>query len=516
LADVNCKSLPYQLACAGERSVVWAVDRSGNFELLRHRDVVKSCVFCVIWAMAAAGAEAGQPNVVWIVADDLGYGELGCFGGRGVATPSLDALAKGGVRFTEAYVTAPFCAASRAALVTGRYQTRFGFEFNPIGAANAEPGIGLPASERTVADYLREAGYATGLVGKWHLGGTAPFHPQRRGFDAFFGFLHEGHYYVPPPWEGHVTWLRRKTLPDGSQGRWTSPDGRVVWSTHMGGFEPDYDADNPILRGSQPVDEPANLTDAFTREAEAFIARHKSQPFFLYLSYNAVHSPLMAQDEWLKKFEHIPDVQRRIFAAMLAQLDAGVGRVLARLRELNLAENTLVVFLSDNGGPTRELTSSNRPLRGEKGQLLEGGIRVPLILRWPARIPAGNTDSRLVSALDLLPTALTAAGAQPPAELDGMDLLPHLASDAENPIRASHYWRVGGRAAFREGDWKIYRPSAGAAWQLYNLREDIAEERDRAAAEAARASALEAAWKALDAQMVPPRWGGPGSRAKAK
>jgi arylsulfatase A-like enzyme len=201
---------------------------------------------------------------------------------------------------------------------------------------------------------------------------------------------------------------------------------------------------------------------------------------------------------------------------MLAQLDDGIGRVLAQLQELGLAENTLVVFLSDNGGPTRELTSSNRPLRGEKGQLLEGGVRVPLILRWPARIPAGRTDSRLVSALDLLPTALAAAGAKPPANLDGVDLLPHLSGEAEKPVRAAHYWRVGGRAAYREGDWKIHRASAGGAWQLFNLREDISEERDRAAAEPARARTLEAAWKALDAQMAPPRWGGPGSRGKGR
>ena len=160
-----------------------------------------------------------RPNVIFIVVDDLGYGELGCYGGKEIPTPQIDALAASGARFTSGYVTAPFCAASRAALMTGRYQTRFGFESNPIGAKNAAPGIGLPVAEKTVADRLRDSGYATGLVGKWHLGGTAPFHPQRRGFDEFFGFLHEGHYYVQPPWQGVTTWLRRKTLPDGGQGR---------------------------------------------------------------------------------------------------------------------------------------------------------------------------------------------------------------------------------------------------------------------------------------------------------
>ncbi|MDQ3624631.1 MAG: sulfatase-like hydrolase/transferase, partial [Verrucomicrobiota bacterium] len=207
---------------------------------------MRIALVALITAFAMPAIAAERPNIIFIVADDLGYGELGCYGGKDVPTPHLDSLARNGVRFASGYVTAPFCAASRAALLTGRYQTRFGFEFNPLGAQNAEPAIGLPVTERTLADALREGGYATALVGKWHLGGSARFHPQRRGFDEFFGFLHEGHYFVPPSWAGHVTWLRRKTLPDGSQGRWTSPDGRIVWSTHMGHFEPDYDADNPV------------------------------------------------------------------------------------------------------------------------------------------------------------------------------------------------------------------------------------------------------------------------------
>jgi arylsulfatase B len=236
------------------------------FPSLGRAALLSALVVCSSAGFAAAAAP--MPNVVLIVADDLGYGELGCYGGQDIPTPNIDSLARSGVRFTNGYVTAPFCAASRAALLTGRYQTRFGFEFNPIGAVNAEPDIGLPVNERTIADYLRQAGYVTAMFGKWHLGGSAKFHPQRRGFDEFFGFLHEGHYYVPPPWSGHVTWLRRRSLPDGSRGRWTSPDGRIVWSTHLNSFEPDYDADNPILRGSQPIDEQTNLTDAFTREAE--------------------------------------------------------------------------------------------------------------------------------------------------------------------------------------------------------------------------------------------------------
>jgi len=186
----------------------------------------------ILFFVAAASvaqllAAQRRPNILVIIADDLGYGDLGCYGRTEIPTPHIDALAAGGARFTCGYVTAPFCAASRAALMTGRYQTRFGFEFNPIGAKNAAPGIGLPVAEKTISQRLRDSGYVTALAGKWHLGGTAPFHPQRLGFDEFFGFLHEGHYFVPPPWNEATTWLRRKTLPDGGKGRWTSADASL-------------------------------------------------------------------------------------------------------------------------------------------------------------------------------------------------------------------------------------------------------------------------------------------------
>ena len=449
-------------------------------------------------------AEPRRPNILFIVADDLGYGELGSSGGTDIPTPHLDALAAGGVRFTHGYVTAPFCAASRAALLTGRYQTRFGFEFNPIGAKNAAPGIGLPVGEKTVADHLRATGYATALVGKWHLGGTAEFHPQRRGFDEFFGFLHEGHTYVPHPWEGVTTWLRRRALPDGGTGRWTSPDGRLVWTTHMGGNEPDYDADNPLLRSSQPVDERANLTDAFTREANDFITRHRTQPFFLYLAYNAVHSPMQAPEAYLAKFAHLPDLHRRLFAAMLAHLDDSVGRVLAHLRATGLAENTLVVFLSDNGGPTKELTSRNDPLRGGKGELWEGGIRVPFIVSWPGRITP-RTDATPVISLDATATALALAGiSAQPTPLDGVNLWPRLSGKSTAAPHSVLYWRVGERHAIRQGDWKLLRQRG--AWQLYDLAHDVGEQTDRATAEPARAQALAALWETWNAAQVAPRW----------
>jgi len=454
---------------------------------------------------AEAAKATPKPNIVYIVADDLGYGEPGCYGGKDIPTPRIDALASSGIRFTSGYVTAPFCAASRAALMTGRYQTRFGFEFNPIGAKNAALGIGLPVAEKTVADRLRDAGYATALLGKWHLGGTAEFHPQRRGFDEFFGFLHEGHFYVPPPWQGVTTWLRRKTLPNGGQGRWTSPDGRMVWSTHLGSNEPEYDTDNPLLRSSQPVDEKANLTDAFTREACDFIDRHRAQPFFLYLAYNAVHSPMQGTDDYMKKFAHIEDIQRRIFAAMLAHLDDGVGNVLAQLRESGVEGNTFVVFLSDNGGPTKELTSSNAPLRGGKGDLWEGGIRVPFMVSWKNHLPAGGVIDAPVTSMDATATALEFADAEPSeTKLDGVSLMPLLTGKMTEAPERTLFWRVGKKNALRSGDWKLIRD--GKQWQLYDLAHDISETTNRATEEPTRVQQMSSLWDKWNAEQIEPLW----------
>jgi arylsulfatase B len=366
----------------------------------------------------------------------------------------------------------------------------------------------LPETERTVADRLHGEGYATAIVGKWHLGGTATFHPQRRGFDEFFGFLHEGHFYVPPPWQGVTTWLRRKTLPDGAQGRWTSPDGRIVWSTHLGSNEHEYDTDNPLVRSSQPVDEKANLTDAFAREACDFIERHERQPFFLYLAYNAVHSPMQATDDSLKKFAHIEDIHRRIFAAMLSHLDDSVGKVLGQLRDSGIEENTLVVFLSDNGGPTKELTSSNTPLRGGKGELWEGGIRVPFLVSWKSQIPAGKVLAAPVGSIDATATALHLAGASVPKAappLDGVNLLPLLTGGPTEVPERPLFWRVGNKHALRLGDWKLIRRDP-EEWQLYDLNHDISETTNLASQESARVKQMATFWDDWNAEQAEPLW----------
>jgi len=470
---------------------------------------------CLFFAAAplAFSAEKPLPNIILLVADDLGYGELGCQGNEEIPTPHIDSIAKNGVRFTNGYVTAAYCSASRAGLMTGRYQTRFGYEFNPTGAHNEDPDAGLPTSEKTLADALVDSGYVTGMFGKWHLGGTAKYNPIRRGFDEFFGFLHEGHYFVPLPYHGTSTWLRRKVLPGGNvEGRWISEDGKLAFTTHMGNTEPDYDADNPIYRAGQPVVETEYLTDAFTREAVDFIGRNADKPFFLYLPYNAVHSPLQGADAYMKKFAHIEDLQRRIFAAMLANLDDSVGEVLAKVREIGAEENTLIFFISDNGGPTRELTSSNLPLRDGKGSVYEGGLRVPFLAQWKGRIPAGQIYENSVISLDIFATATALADSPIDRKkkiYDGVNLMPFLTGESDAMPHEDLYWRLGPKTAYRAGDWKLLKNPARNAnkeWQLYNLADDISESKNLAKENPEKLSELLTAWEKINSQMIDPVW----------
>jgi arylsulfatase A-like enzyme len=418
--------------------------------------------------LSTAGAALAQrspkkPNVIVILADDLGYGDIP---GTDIPTPNIDSIARNGVRFTNGYVSCPVCSPTRAGLMTGRYQTRFGHEFNPGPATEAESDFGLPLSEKPLPVYMKELGYATGLVGKWHLGYKPEFHPMKRGFDEYFGFLGGAHSYL----------------------------------------DANADRANAILRGTTPVDEKEYLTDAFTREAVAFIdKRAGSQPFFLYLTYNAVHGPMHASEARMKRFESISDAKRRTYATMLAALDDGVGQVLAKLREKRVEDDTLVVFLTDNGGPTPVNTSRNTPLRGTKGTAYEGGIRVPFQMQWKAVLPKGRTYEQPVIALDLLPTALAAAAGKLPAQLDGVDLTPFVTGKRQGAPHEALYWRFGLSRAIRKGDWKLMTVD-GENWQLYNLRDDIAESRDLASAQPERVKELRAAYDAWNSQQAEPRW----------
>jgi arylsulfatase A-like enzyme len=343
------------------------------------------------FATTGMGAAARRPNIVLVLADDLGYADLGFQGAKDIPTPNLDRLAAGGMRCTNGYVSHPFCSPTRAGLMTGRYQQRFGYESNPYYDTSGTVQ-GLPLTETTLPQVLRESGYSTGQIGKWHLGFTPQHHPLRRGFAESFGFLGGGHDYFKAQ--------------SGNANEYMMP----------------------IERNGNVVNEKEYLTDAFSREACAFVRRHAKDPFFLYLAYNAPHTPQQASKEYLDRFANITDPKRKLCAAMVSAMDDGVGRLLETLRELELESDTLVFFLSDNGG-LEENGTQNTPLRGTKGQVNEGGIRVPFIMRWPGQIAAGTYNQPVIS-LDIFPTAVAVAGLTlKPAvrdKLDGVNILPYL------------------------------------------------------------------------------------------
>ena len=433
---------------------------------------------------ASDPAQSKPPNLLVILADDLGYGDLGIHGGRDVPTPHLDALAAAGVRCTNGYVTAPYCGPSRAGLLTGRCQTRFGYEFNPHSGDHSK--LGLPLDQRTLADRLRGAGYATGLIGKWHQGFSPDHHPQSRGFDEFFGFLVGGHNFL----------LSKEAKPK-------------FGTAHS------Y---NLIHRGREPQRLDGYTTDLFTDEAIGFMDRHRAQPWFLYLSYNAVHTPLEVLEKYGTRVPaSITDPARRGYLSLLIGLDDSVGRLTAHLRDTRRDKDTLIFFMSDNGGSGRKPlfaynTAKNTPLRGDKGQTLEGGIRVPFFVSWPGKLPAGGTYEPMVSALDILPTACAVSGTAA-GETDGVNLIPHLTGEKTTAPHEALYWRFGPQQAIRRENWKLvnwrdFADKKQSGWQLYDLSKDIGEKTDLAAAEPQRVAELSAAWEAWNARNMAPLWRG--------
>jgi arylsulfatase A-like enzyme len=419
-------------------------------------------------------AATDRPNIILIVADDLGYGGLGVQGDPEVVTPNLDALARAGARFTDFYANHPVCSPSRAALMTGKYQHRMGFEHNSGTPRATSPRFGVPAAELTIAERLKARGYATGMFGKWHIGFAPDRTPTAQGFDTFYGFLSGAHAYTP---------RSDRAQPGRADG--------------FGGGQ-------TILRGTVTEPMPAHLTEAFAEEAVRFIEANRSRPFFVYLPFNAVHSPMEATPEYLARFAHVTDPLRRTHLAQLAALDDAVGRVVKTVDDAGLGRRTLILFTSDNGGPTQETTSSNRPLKGVKGTMLEGGIRVPTLARWTGRIPAGRTIGAPTMGFDLAVTSLAVAGAAPRTGLDGVDLTPWLSGARTDAPHAALFWRAGDQGAMRAGDWKLLRN--GDRRYLFNLARDIGETRDLAAAEPERVKALEARYNAWSAQMLPPAW----------
>lgn len=414
------------------------------------------------------GAPA-RPNILVILADDLGYADLGCQGSPDVKTPQIDSLASNGVRCTAGYVTAPQCSPSRAALLCGRYQQRFGHEGNPNFP------LMLMRGGKTIADYLKTAGYATGHFGKWHLGfedaekapkeirdGKSQMLPTQHGFDESFGY------------SDYEKVARKGTdIPPSPHAR----DDRV-----------------------------------FARKAADFIGRQNGKSWFVYLAFHAPHTQQADFGNYRSRFAGAPKDRLGVLSVM-AQQDEAVGVVLAKLRELKQEENTLVIYLGDNGGtrftgtnPKHLIGSLNAPFSGGKGSALEGGIREPFIVQWKNHLPTGRTYDRAVSSLDILPTALAAAGiaVSNKMKLDGVNVLPFLAGKNSADPHDALFWRWRAEQAARMGDWKLVRGKQNKEWRLFNLADDIKEEHDVTAQHPEKAKELLARFDQWNATLMPP------------
>jgi Arylsulfatase A and related enzymes len=436
-------------------------------------------------ASFAVARPAQKPNIVVIVADDLGYGDLSSYGSP-YPTPNIDRIAKDGVRFTQGYATAALCSPSRAALMTGRYQQRFGHEYQLY--ENRRDGI--DPAERTLAATLKAAGYRTALFGKWHLGMRQDRLPHNLGFDEFYGVL-------------------------GGQTPYADPARPDVVSSPDPARQPRPYEDAPtnqFQENGRPVDRPDYATTAFTERALSFIDRNKDQPFFLMMTYTAPHTPFQATKAQLEKVSSVEDPNVRLYRAVVNELDEGVGRIRERLEKLNLTRNTLIIFVSDNGCPDYVRTvCSNDPLNGFKRYLTEGGVRVPYMMSWPGKIPAGLTYENPVSTLDIFSTATAVAGAagDPARPTDGRNLLPFIQGQDPGRPHDKLYWRSLPSYAIRDGDWKLLvntTPQGETVTMLFNLADDAVEKADLSGRHPEVVARLNQEWKAWSNSLGQPRW----------
>jgi len=398
------------------------------------------------------------PNVIVILVDDAGYIDFGFMGSEDLDTPRIDDLAASGTVFTDAHVSATVCAPSRAGLITGQYQQRFGFEANGTG------GIGLSDEVQTIADVFKANGYNTYALGKWHLGEDASDHPNQRGFDEFYGFLAGSRSYFP--------------IKNPSEYNMLQHNGeRVIFDGYM--------------------------TDVLGDQSVKFVEQSADKPFFMYLAYNAVHTPMDAKEEDLEKYKDHP---RQKLAAMTWSLDENVGKLVDKLEALNLLENTLIYFLSDNGGAHNN-DSKEGPLKGWKGNQFEGGHRVPFVLSYPKLIEGGNTFDGLSSSLDIFTTSLAAAGIEKPKDiiLDGSNLLPYLTDEKQGDPHEQLFWRKLEESGARIGDYKTVRLKDFGV-NLYNLEKNLGETINIAEAEENQLNKLENAFKNWEHSLMTPLW----------
>lgn len=447
---------------------------------MRNQIVLLISCLLVTTAWAASGQ---RPNVLLIVSDDQGYADVGFHGSKEVPTPQLDRLARRGVIFENGYVSHPFCSPTRAGLLTGRYQHRFGHEENPYFDPT-DRTEGLPLTERLLPEILRASGYVTGWVGKWHLGAAPHFKPSRRGFAETFGFIGGGHRYL----------------------NW-SPNPSVEYMV-------------PVERNDVAVEVTEHLTTVFGHEAAGFVQRHSGRPWFLYLAFNAPHTPHEPTPERLARFTAISDPKRRAYVAQVSLMDDAIGETLAAVESSGQSERTLVFFFSDNGGAVGPAQATdNSPLRDFKGSVYEGGVRVPFVMSWPRTLPAGTRYRPAVSSLDVFATTLAVAGVAMPRDrtYDSVDLIPFLTGRQGGEPHDHLFWRAQrGQWAVRDSaGWKLVR-QAGRPDELYHLSQDIGETSDRAAAEPARLRTLTSELAAWDRQMIPPAFAGASVRNAAK
>jgi len=449
---------------------------------------------------------AGQrrPNIIVILADDLGYADISTYRGGRFPTPHIDALARRGVLFTNGYASAPVCAPSRAGLLTGRYQERFGFEYNNGPARrDLRQGLGLSPAEVTLGQLLQQDGYHTGMVGKWHLGSQDAFYPTQRGFDEFVGFLTGATTYIDPKVPG-------VEVAPGPLGE-DAPDSSPVATTELSRHSL-----TEVIEGPQRKvvhNENEYLTDYFAAQATEFIQRnsHADKPYFLYAAFNAVHSPHMVTKTYYDRFPNINDHRLRVYAAMVASLDDAVGEIMTAVAASGQANNTMIFFASDNGcaGYYQGLCSCE-PLRGGKLSYYEGGTRVPFMLSLPGHIKAGGVYTEPVSLLDVVPTSVAAAGGKLPADrvYDGVDLLPSLAGNAGSPHDVL-FWRRQPLLAIRKDHWKLWESADvtyGNYQLLFDLKTDPGETTNLAASHPEKVHELDALLRQWSTGMSEPKW----------
>lgn len=459
-----------------------------------------------------------KPNIIILLADDLGKYDISLYGGKSTPTPQIDSLAASGVTFTDGYVSSSICSPSRAGLLTGRYQERFGHEYQPgdrypknnleyyafkylintnswrlnqkIEYPN-EASIatqGLPQSEITFADLAKKQGYATAIIGKWHLGHNKGFFPLDRGFDYHYGFYQAFSLYTPEDDNPDIINHHHKDFTD-----------KMIWGNGRVGI-------GQIRRDTTIIKDKAYLTETFADEAEAFIDKNKTKPFLLYVPFNAPHTPFQVRKKYYDRFPNVKDENKRVYFAMISALDDAIGRIVAKVKKEGLEENTLIIFASDNGGADYTFATTNAPLKGGKFSHFEGGINVPFALSWKGKIKPHTVYKTPVSSLDIFSTiaAVTHSGLPKDRVYDGVDLISTVNNNKE--AHKNLYWRSGDAKAIRSGDWKLIISGKTHEEWLYNLANDKSETTDLAQKNPAKVKELHVALQNWEKGLVKPLW----------